>query len=269
MWLYPPQDMLTLSGRINTYGVVSFGFDHNDDPADGYTQGGMNDQGLCLDGNGLPSVPMNSYPGRERLFNSALLQILLECRNVSEVISWFQTYYLGSTWNCQLHFADANGDAVVVSVADREFVFTNKSATHYLVSTNFNLANHNNGYYPCSRYNTATSMLGQITSEEDLTVDVCRDVLDAVHQDGTYATKYSNVFDPINLKIHLFYDRNFNQRVSLNLGSELANVHEGGTDVLEVNQLYFKEVSIASLFTEDPIVSGYPLIILISTFALL
>lgn len=268
MRLYPPQDILTLSGRIDTYGVVSFGFNHNGDPADGYPQGGMNDQGLCLDGNGLPSVPMNSYPGRERLFITALMQILLECANVSEVINWFQTHYLGSTWNSQIHFADANGDAIVVSVSDREFVFTNKSSIHYLVSTNFNLADYSNGYYPCSRYNTATNMLGQITTEEDLTVDACRDVLDAVHIEGQYATKYSNIFDPINQKIHIYYERNFNQRVSLNLGSELASVQRGGTDVFEENQLYFKEISIASLFAEDPLVPGYPLLIFISIIAL-
>jgi len=220
----------------------------------------MNDQGLCLDGNGLPSVPMNAHTGREQLYINTLMQILIECRNVSEVINWFQTHYLGFIWNSQIHIADAAGDAVVVSVADREFFFTNKSSTHYLVSTNFNLADHNNGYYPCVRYNTATTMLGQITSEEDLIVDACRDILDAVHMD---ATKYSNIFDPVNQKIYLYYEHNFNQRVSLDLSSELLSVQRGGTDVLEENQLYFKEISISSLFAEDPIVPGYPLFIFI------
>lgn len=269
MWLYPSQEMLTPSGYIDTYGTVGFGFNHNDDPVDGAVQGGMNDQGLCLDGNGLPTVTMNPYPSREPVYINALLEPLLECRNVSEVINWFRTHYLGSTWSCQLHFADATGDAVVVGVADNEFTFTNISSSHYLVSTNFNLANTNNGYYPCSRYNTATSMLAQITSEESLTVDACKEVLDAVHQDGQYATKYSNIFDPINQKIYLYHDRNFYQRVSLDLGAELVNVHPGGTDVLEGNQLYFKEISIASLFANNPLVPGYPPLIFLSIIAVL
>ena len=255
VWFLPPEP--------GKHGRVYFGF------GVGLPQGGMNDQGLCMDGNGLPMISMNAYPSRERVYYEALLELLLECQNVSDVIDWFNSHYLGSTWSCQLHFADANGDAIVVSVADREFTFTNKSYSHYLVSTNFNLANYNNGWWPCGRYNTATQMLAQITSEEDLTVDACRDVLDAVHQDGTYATKYSNIFDPINLKIHLYYDRNFNERVSLNLDSELATVQPGGTGVLEENQLYFKEINLAFLFVEDPIITGYPIYILIFFIAVL
>jgi hypothetical protein len=269
MWLFPPQSMLSPSGSINTYGVIGFGFNHNDDSADGYLQGGMNDQGLCMDANGLPVVSMRAYPSRERLFFDAFLEILLECKNVSEVITWFNSHYLGSTWSCQVHFADANGDAIVVSVADRKFTFTNKSNSHYLVSTNFNLANYNNGYYPCSRYNTATAMLGQIINEEDLTVDACRDLLDAVHQDGTYATKYSNIFDSVNLKVYLYYDRNFNQKLTLNLNAELAAVRPGGTGILEANQLYYKEISLASLLMENTIVTIYLLTLLISIVPLL
>ena len=268
MWLVPSQEITPLFEPITIYGCVAFGFRYNNDPADGYAQGGMNDQGLCVDGNGLPAVSMNPHPEREAPYTNVLEQTLFECANVSEVIHWYQTHYLGNVLSCQIHYADASGDAVVVSVGlDGEFAFTRKNSSHYLVSTNFNLANYANGYYPCSRYSTATSMLASITDEADLTVGACRDILDAVHAEGEYATKYSNVFDPVNLEIHLFYNHNFDKMISLDLMFELGNVRRGGVDVIE-DWIYFKEVRISSLFSES-IIPGYPIVILISLIAII
>ena len=272
MWMVPSQEITPLFENIIIYGCVAFGFRYNNDPVDGHAQGGMNDQGLCVDINGLPALSLNPHPEREAPYIYPIEQTLFECVNVSDVIHWFQTHNLGTVWNYQLHYADASGDAVVVSVGlDGEFAFTRKNSSHYLVSTNFNLANYANGYYPCSRYTTATSMLASITEEVNLTVDACRDILDAVHQEGQYATKYSYIFDPINLKIHLFYNHNFNKILSLDLIEELGNVHRGGVGVIEeIYGLYFKEVSIASLFETpgSPSIPGYPLVVLISTAAL-
>ena len=269
MWLVPSQEITPLFEPITTYGFVAFGFRYNNDPADGYAQGGMNDQGLCVDGNGLPAVSMNPHPEREFPYTNILEQTLFECANVSEVIHWYQTHYLGNVWSCQIHYADASGDAVVVSVGlDGEFAFTRKNSSHYLVSTNFNLANYDNGYYPCSRYSTATSMLASITDEADLTVGACRDILDAVHAEGEYATKYSNIFDLVNLEFHLFYNHNFDKSVSLDLIYELGNVHRGGVGVQEGSLLYFKEVKISSLFSEK-IIPGHSVVILISCVAII
>jgi len=271
MWMVPSQEITTPSGKITIYGCVGFGFKYNNDTVDGHAQGGMNDQGLCVDVNGLPALSLNPHPERESPYIYPIEQTLFECANVSEVIHWFQTYNLGTVWSHQFHYTDASGDAVVVSVGlDGEPAFTRKNSSHYLVSTNFNLANYDNGYYPCSRYSTATNMLASITDEVDLTVDACKDVLDAVHQEGEYATKYSNIFDPVNLEIHLFHNHNFDKMVSLDLMEELGKVHPGGQNVLEEGGVYFKEVSIASLFETpgSPSIPGYPLVVLISTAAL-
>lgn len=275
MWIGPSQEITTPLGNITSYGCVAFGFNYNNNPIDGAPQGGMNDQGLCVDANGLPSLSLNPHPERESPWIPMIAQTLFECANVSEVIDWYLTHNLGAVWSCQLHYADASGDAVVVGVGtDGEFNFTRKLSSHYLVSTNFNLANPSNGYYPCDRYTTATNMLENITAEMDLTVDACRDILDAVHQEGVYATKYSNIFDPINLEIHLYHNRNFDKKISLDLVEELGKVHPGGENVLEApleeGGFYFKEVSIASLFEtpKSPSIPGYPLVVLISTAAL-
>ncbi|MFX0004232.1 MAG: hypothetical protein ACFE9C_08935 [Candidatus Hodarchaeota archaeon] len=271
MWLSPSQEITTPNGRINTYGGVGFGFNYNNEPGDGYVQGGMNDQGLCLDANGLPEIPMNPHPEREPIYMSGFAQILMECRNVSDVIDWYLSHYLGSSSGCQIHAADASGDAVVVSVGpEGEFNFTRKVNSHYLVSTNFNLVNYAHGYYPCIRYTTACNMLDDITSEENLTVNACRDILDAVHQENEDATtKYSNIFDPVNLNCYLFYNHDFNQNFTFNLLEELASVHRGGENVKEENGLYFKEIRISSLFIDDFTIPSYPLIILFTILAFL
>ncbi|MFQ5981234.1 MAG: hypothetical protein ACE5OZ_24090 [Candidatus Heimdallarchaeota archaeon] len=243
LWIMPP------------YGAVGFGFKYNDDPADGWVQGGMNDQGLCLDANGLPTVSLNPHAEREPLYKDALLEVLFECATVDEVIEWFQTHYFGTVWSCQIHFADASGDAVVVSAGpDGEFAFTRKNSSHYLVSTNFNLANYENGYYPCNRYDTATAMLAAITSEEGLTVEACRDILDAVHIEGEYATKYSNIFDPVNQQLYLFQNHEFDTIVTLDVENEIAQVDRGDAGVIEEIGFFYKEIKIGNLF-EAPVTS--------------
>ncbi|MFX1474379.1 MAG: hypothetical protein ACFFCO_02730 [Promethearchaeota archaeon] len=254
LWLVPSQEITTPEGTSEIFGAAFFGFDSNDNSVDGYPQGGINIHGLCVDGNGLPTVPMNPHPERDYYYGYLLSTVLWECRTVEEVITWFQTHYLGDSWSCQLPFADATGDAVVVSVGtDGEFAFTRIGTSNYLVSTNFNLANYANGHYPCWRYETATYMLDDITQEEDLTMEACRDVLEAVHVEGFSATKYSNVFNLVTRTIYLWEPerRGFDEMVMLNLYEELAQVVPGAPGVTTRPELYYilvKTIRITDLF---------------------
>ncbi|MCK4896120.1 MAG: hypothetical protein KAS47_04880, partial [Candidatus Heimdallarchaeota archaeon] len=192
-------------------------------------QGGMNEYGLCYDGNGLPDVPlnldvMNSYPYTP----NALAQVLWDCKNVEEVITWYQNIKWSGNMGGQIHYADSTGDAVVVGVNSAgQWVFT-RIETAYLVSTNFNLNDTTHGSYPCNRYDTATQMLGEITVEEDLTVASCADILYEVHQEGTYATKYSNICDPVNLDFYFNCGENFTESEKFNLIDKLAETESFG-----------------------------------------
>ncbi|MGY5874707.1 MAG: hypothetical protein RTU30_03080 [Candidatus Thorarchaeota archaeon] len=251
MVLRPAQNITTPAGEVATFGSVGFGFNYNDDPSDGWIQGGMNDQGLCIDGNSLPTVSLNPHPELETPYLGPLREILFGCSTVNESIVWFQTHYCGTTWGCQIHITDTTGDAVVVGVgSDGEFVFTRRDTSHYLVSTNFNLANNESGTYPCDRFDAATAMLDDITIEDDLTVEACRDILDAVHASGEYSTKYSNIFNPVTLDIHLFQNCDFQSMVTLNLDEELAQVIPGGDGVQVEAGICYKEERISSLFDD-------------------
>ncbi|MDO8056001.1 MAG: hypothetical protein Q6361_04005 [Candidatus Hermodarchaeota archaeon] len=258
-WFVPAQTISTLAGDSSIYGAVFFGFDDNDDPADGYPQGGMNDQGLCMDGNGLSYYSLNPHPERLNQQWALLAEVLWVCATVDEVEAWFLTHNIGSTMNYQLHFADATGDAVVISAGpDQELAFTQIGVDTCLVSTNINVADPTRDVFDCWRYSTAMAMLTVMHSASDLTVEACRDVLAAVHQDGTYATKYSNVFDCVSHDIYLWYDRDYTQAAVMNLDSELAAVIPGATGYYEEDPLFgafdldgnicYRKVAITELF---------------------
>jgi hypothetical protein len=210
------------------HGYVTLGYHNNGHEYDGYAMGGMNDQGLCFDSNGLPAVPLDPKPGQPMAAFHLMESVLYRFASVSEVIEWANT----STWYLdmlasQLHIADANGDVVVISAGtDGQVTFTYMGESHFIVSTNYNLANPDNhipGCYPCWRYDTAVQMLEDVTSEELLTIAACRDVLDAIHQEGTNPTRYSNVFDLKQRSIYLWHNHNYSTVLEFSLDEELTS----------------------------------------------
>ncbi len=227
-WYIPAQNVsTTYFGVKEIYGAVFFGFDNNDNPdIDGWEQGGMNEYGLCYDANGLdPDIELNlNQSGVYPYTDHALAQILWDCKNVEEVITWFQNIKWYGSLGAQFHFADNIGDAVVVGVnATGQWVFTRIDSA-FLVSTNFNLNDTSHGYYPCSRYSTATQMRGEITAEEDLNVSKCAEILYAVHQEGLYGTKYSNICDPVNLEFYFNSGDEFSVSEKFDLINILADI---------------------------------------------
>jgi choloylglycine hydrolase len=268
MWLIPSQERYTQGQYRQINGAVFFGFDENGvSDVDGYPQGGMNDKGLCFDANGLPPTPINYSSGYTYSYTHPFYEILWDFSTVNETIAWFENHYFGTNMVCQIHFADATGDAVVVSVdANGNWAFTKINGSSYLVSTNFNLANTMNGWYPCYRYMTASSMLGAIASEDNLTVEACRDVLDAVHQEGQYHTRYSNVFDLVNQDMYIYHDRNFGKVAQLNLADELAKVNSDSEGYEIFNGVFLTSTRIADVMIEHT--SSAPVYSIVSIMSL-
>jgi hypothetical protein len=222
----------------------------------------MNDQGLCVDGNGLGPYSINPHYERESQYCHMLAQVLWECATVEDVVGWFLTHQIGDSMPYQLHFADATGDAVVVSAgSDNEIAFTRIGFDSCLVSTNINVADPSQDVYDCWRYSISMSMLTAIPSASALTAEACRDVLDAAHNEGTYATKYSNVFDCVNKDIYIWYDRDYTNVAMLSLNVELAAVQPGVTGYYEHDPLfgayktdgsiYYRKLPITDLFSSS------------------
>jgi len=77
-------------------------------------------------------------------------------------------------------------------------------------------------------------MLGEIANENNLTISTCADVLYEVHQEGTYGTKYSNIFDPVNLDIYFNQGRQFSKYEKINLLEKL-----NGEESFEEKETFF------------------------------
>ena len=216
----------------NKHGLVLFGFrlhDNFDIPV-----GGVNDQGLCVDMNAIPSPSLTVHSEKE-YFSGSFKQILEECSTVTEVKEWVKTRDITFLQTEQAHFADKTGDAAVMSLnSDGETYFTNKT-TDYLISTNFNLAQEtNNGQ--CWRYTIAKEMLGSMDS---VTVDNSKQVL---NDTALPAIMYSYIIDLTNGLIYLYTYGDFNRVAVLSI-EELVKK----ADSFEIESFIFQQTGTMSI----------------------
>ncbi|MHA2296056.1 MAG: carcinine hydrolase/isopenicillin-N N-acyltransferase family protein [Candidatus Hodarchaeales archaeon] len=214
-WYHLDTQVRFIPARNGHHGAAIFGF------VDGYWfQGGMNDAGLFVDISSLPPVEVQSHPEKVEIKNDVALVALQNCSTVKEVIQLYNNTRFFNTWSAQILYADASGDAVVISIdSDGELAYTRKEGK-YLLMTNFNIANPDNGRYPCDRYTTSEEML---ESMDNVTVDSFQSILSAVHQESAFTnTIYSNIYDLQKGDIYIYYFHQFGEVVNLNLSEELA-----------------------------------------------
>jgi len=101
---------------------------------------GMNSQGIAISGNGLPESSINVHPEKTytRSYHNFYKIVLESTGNISDVIELIDNFDFGSSISAQIHIADAQGNALVLSPgSDGEMEITHKVAD-YLVSTNTN-----------------------------------------------------------------------------------------------------------------------------------
>jgi hypothetical protein len=209
-------------GRATRYGAIFFGKADN-------VQQGFNEKGLAYDANGLARAPVTSHPGRKPVYGgytSYPIHILQQCATVEEVIAWVQEHRWHEAMHDQLHFADATGDAVVISAGpDGKVAFTRKPpGDGFLVSTNFNLANPSSGGYPCWRYSRAEDMLGQIQGQDGLTAERVASIMEAVHVEGPSGwTLYSVVADLRQRLVYVYFMFQYDAPIVLTIDEEIAH----------------------------------------------
>jgi hypothetical protein len=217
-------------GDSSRYGVIWIGTP--DDP-----QQGVNEKGLAYDANGLPRFGLNPHseriPVKGEYYPHYIMQIMHECSKVEEVIRWANLHQHYPYMHDQLHFADATGDAVIISAGkDGEMVFTRKpKGDGFLVSTNFNVANPSNNFnYPCWRYEKASELLRQLIAREGpVTSKDARDVMDAVHvSKGSSWTIETMLADLVHGNVYIYFFFQYDRPVVLNVKYELSHPREPG-----------------------------------------
>jgi choloylglycine hydrolase len=220
MWFIPA------SG--GNHGRVCFGFEHEF----GFAQGGMNDQGLFIDANALAPTGWIPEEGKPTFRGAIMDTILTDFATVDEAIAFFKKYNVPSLARARFPIADRTGASVIVEWANGSVQFVRKTGD-YQISTNFVVSNVKDGNYPCWRYNTADKMFG---ATNDISVEFIRSVLDATHQEGRYATVYSNIYDLIDGIVYLYNLYDFENVIRIDLARELKK----GRKSVDIPSLFSK-----------------------------
>lgn len=193
------------------HGRVVFGYD------DAFVQGGMNDQGLFIDGNALAPTGWQPEPGKPTFRGIVMMVILATCGTCDEVKAFFEQSNFPALGQARFPVADRTGASVVVEYGQGRVQFV-KSDTWYQIATNFVMSNVKDGNYPCWRYRAADKIM---SGARQLSVDLIRDVLEKTRQEGNSLTVYSNIYDLKQGTIHVYNLGNFEEAVVLNLDEEL------------------------------------------------
>jgi len=213
--------------KSGKYGRINFGFDYK------FAQGSMNEKGLAFDATALQKVPWTADPMRETPWN-LVEKIMDECGTVKEALESFEKYNCRHLADGQFLFADAEGDAAVVSWLPEQGLSVSRTKSDHLVVTNTRLEASS---YRCSRFVRVEQVLAQSNSRD---IQDLAAVLDAVHQYGPGGfTSYSNIFELKGQKITIFNLANYAESIEFNLQDEL---NKGDT----------APRSLASLFRNSP-----------------
>jgi hypothetical protein len=228
------------------YGWVYFGFRNYPIMRGHFPMGGMNDQGLCFDITSIPECRMSPYPGKLPVVNGGVFgeTVLRNCKNIEEAVQFIEQYDLSSLGDMQFLFADAEGNSMALCPGTDGKMKVVRKAGVYQVTTNFNLLQRNQGY-PCWRYNTASEMLSQIKSEDDLTVEYFLEIVRATCNQGT---TYSTIYDPVHGIAYFYNKQNFEDVAVFYLKEEL----EKGNHSYDAFKLFPKKGSGEPEESESP-----------------
>lgn len=223
-WKSPFTKIWFIPAEGKKFGRICFGFQEG-----GY-QGGMNDQGLCYDGFALghpatttstsTSTPKETYPG------DLVEKIMEECGTVEEAVGWFEKYDRQFLASAQLFFSDRTGHSAII---EGEAIVRKEG--DFQIVTNFRQSEVSASEITDKRYLIARSLL---ESSKPVDVSLFRRILADTHQEGTYPTQYSNIYDLKNGIIYLYSFHNYESVVVLNLKEELAK----GRRVIDLKSLF-------------------------------
>jgi hypothetical protein len=219
-YMVPDTRMWFVPAEGGGHGRVYFGF------ANGFPQGGMNDAGLFFDGLALDRQEVAKSPDHPPFAGNLADRAMVECGTVAEVIALFEKHARTMLTGAQLFFGDRTGDAAII-----EGNAVIRKHGPFLVATNFRQSQTPPTAVSCDRYRIATHMLADAG---EASVDVCRRVLAATHQEHPAATLYSNVYDLEEGIVYLYHFHNYENVVQIDLEEELAK----GAHTVELKSLF-------------------------------
>lgn len=206
-WNNPNTKIWYEPSASDEFGRVYFGFDNF------HPQGGMNDQGLCFDGFATEFKEMTKSLDRPKFEGNLINHIMSKCATVEKVVKIFNKYHIEGMERAMFFFADATGDAAIVEgdeIIRKEGI--------YQVVTNFYQSEVKGENINCQRFKIANQLLKETDGN---TIDFCKQVLAATHQEGKYPTVYSNIYDLENKLVYVYHFHNYQNEVVIDLAKEL------------------------------------------------
>lgn len=183
-----------VSGEARRYGCVYVGFD------DGFPQGGMNTEGLASDW--VAGYEDTWKPDPKLPTSLGNRQLLETCATVEEAIAFFRKHRELGFYTARILVADRTGASAIIG-ARKGKLQVEKS-------------NQCRGF----GYGSSTLDMMKLPSSK-ATVASGAEILRACLQKGSYATKYSNIFDLKSGDIFLYPFPERDEQVKLNLKAEL------------------------------------------------
>ena len=187
-------------------------------------QGGMNDQGLFFDWALCPKSDPPGFSFKKKTATFSLPEhILAECSTVDEAIEWLKQYNILFI-RSHIMLVDRSGKSAVVEWVDGEMKVIRKS-DDYQIMTNFWLSHPELGNYPCWRYNKVLEMMAK---RNDVSVghfaSIVKTVSEYKRSEGgkESGTIYSNIYDLSAGDVYIYYKRDFENSIKINLESELS-----------------------------------------------
>jgi tetratricopeptide (TPR) repeat protein len=236
-WKNPKTYMWFTPATEKYYGRICFGFDRGF----GFTQGGMNDQGLFIDGNALRPTGWKADPAKKRFSLPVIDYVLANCATVEDVIKLFEKYNHPSLARARFPVADAKGNAAIMEWSNQGFRAVKRQGW-YQISTNFVQSNFKDPKsYPCHRYKIADKIFAQANQAS---VDVVRSVLSATHAEYSHPTVYSFICDLKERVVYVYNFHNFEAVRTFNLREELKK----GKKSYFIPDLFLVKTQAASLF---------------------
>ncbi|MFC1559113.1 hypothetical protein ACFL39_00820 [Gemmatimonadota bacterium] len=206
------------------HGRVIFGYD------DAPIQGGMNDQGLFIDGNALAPTGYRADPDKPVFRFSVIMSVLSTCATCEDAEAFFRASNFPSLDRARFPIADSTGASIVVEWGKGELQIV-KSDTWYQIATNFVMSEATGPDYPGWRYDAADEIL---SGADRLSLDLIRETLERTHQEGRSPTVYSNICDLKNGLIYIYNLSDFEHVVVMDLTEEL----EKGRQRIELSALF-------------------------------
>ncbi|MFX1253861.1 MAG: hypothetical protein ACFFCZ_19780 [Promethearchaeota archaeon] len=200
-----------LPGIGNQYGLVLFCYGIYRNVM--IPVGGMNDQGLCLDGTIVPETQIRLDPNKPDYVGTFTLDMLRVCATVEEARLWVRSNDLLMLHWQQVHIADKTGDVVVVGLDNIGDLWLTNSSEDYLISVPVNHAQNSHGFG--DRYTTVEAMLNTMS---ELTLEGCREILRTV---SVPETMFSYICDQQNGILYLYSRGDFDRVAILNVTAEL------------------------------------------------